>query len=471
MFRFLLRAALGVLSLWLVAGQITGAQPASKIQVLILSGQNNHDWRATTPVLKDILERTGRFEVRVNEEPSGCGAETFAHYDVLVTNYNGPRWGGRTEQAVLNFVRGGKGLVVVHAANNAFPDWKEYDRLIGGAWREGARHQFKVAIRDREHPITKGMPDFLHGPDELYHRLAMQPNIHLLATAFSANETGGTGREEPIVWTVTHGKGRVFHNVLGHDVEAMQGKGFATLMQRGAEWAATGKVTLPVPGELLRAARPVRVLVWSEGTAPKNVYPHDINGAIAEYLNTCEGSIAKAASLKDPDQGLSDTVLSQTDVLIWWGHVLHGEVTDEAVDRIVRHVKERGMGFIALHSSHWSKPFTRLMGTSGNWRAFREDGKPEYIHVAAPGHPIAEGISDFAIPQTEMYADPFEVPEPEALIFTSRWDAGETARSGLTWKVGKGRVFYFRPGHETYPIFFNETVRKILRNAVLWAAG
>lgn len=223
------------------------AQPERKLSVLIVTGQNNHDWRATTPVLKELLERSGRFEVTVNEHPAAATVADFAPYDVIMSNYNGPRWGAAAEQALLDFVRGGKGFVVIHAANNAFTDWPEYIALIGGYWGEtaghGRQHQFLVRMVDHSHPITRGMSDFVHATDELYHRLTMQPDIHLLATAFSAPEQGGTGRDEPIAWTVDFGAGRCFHCVLGHHVEAMQGTGFAALVQRGTEWAATGDVS------------------------------------------------------------------------------------------------------------------------------------------------------------------------------------------------------------------------------------
>jgi len=231
-----------------------GQGPQCPLRALIITGENNHNWRETTPHLREILQRTGRFEVRVNEEPRGCGSETFAPYDVIISNYNGPRWGDRTEQALLDFVRGGKGLVIVHAANNAFADWPEYDRLIGGAWRKGAGHgayhSFKVMIRDKNHPITQGMTDFQHVPDELYHRLTMQPDAHILATAFSATEQRGTGRDEPVAFVLKYGEGRVFHIALGHDLRAMQGAGFVSLVQRGTEWAASGKVTIPLPPDL-----------------------------------------------------------------------------------------------------------------------------------------------------------------------------------------------------------------------------
>jgi type 1 glutamine amidotransferase/HEAT repeat protein len=229
---------------------IQAACAASQIPVLILTGQNNHDWKATTPVLKEILEQNGGFRVDVNTEPSRLGLETFKRYRAIISNYNGPRWGEKTEKALLEYVKNGGGLAIIHAANNAFPDWPEYDRLIGGAWREGAghgkQHRFRVVISDHNHPITQGMPDFMGAVDELYHRMKMQPDAHVLATTYSAPDQNGTGRDEPIAWVVQYGKGRVFQNVQGHGAEAMRATGFSLLLRRGTEWAATGKVARPV---------------------------------------------------------------------------------------------------------------------------------------------------------------------------------------------------------------------------------
>lgn len=242
------------------------AQSPPKIKVLILTGVNNHDWRATTPVLREILESTGRFDTRVNEEGRGCGSETFAPYDVLFLNYNdwknsGPWWDDRARQAMLNFVRNGKGIVVYHASNNAFWGWPEYDELVGGTWRETAGHApyhaFTVNLVDREHPITKGMAASFAVTDELYHRLSLQPNIHILATAWddpkncrSPGQRCGTGEDEPLIWVRNYGMGRVFQTALGHDTKAMQAGGFELTIRRGTEWAATGQVTIPVPPDL-----------------------------------------------------------------------------------------------------------------------------------------------------------------------------------------------------------------------------
>ena len=216
------------------------------------------------------------------------------------------------------------------------------------------------------------------------------------------------------------------------------------------------------------------VVVWSEGTAPKNVYPNDINGAIAEGLKDLQGWEVVKASLSDPNQGLPDELLKRTDVLIWWGHQKHDQVKDALVDKIVKRVKEDGMGFIALHSSHFAKPNRKLMGSPCSWKAYIGDSKTLKITVKTPTHPIAEGIKDFTIAHSERYSDPYAVPTPKAVVFEGTYTMGDgstdTSQQGLTWEIGKGKVFYFQPGHETNPVFFDPTVRKIIINAVKWAA-
>ena len=262
-----MRRILFAILLALVSPLLVMPQTPPKIKVLILTGVNNHDWRATTPALREILERTGRFEVYVNEEVRGNTLETFDPYDVLLLNYNdykhtaGPWWGNAARQAMLDFVRNGKGLVCYHASNNAFWGWPEFDKLVGGTWRETASHAplhpYTVKIVDHENPITQGMSDSFPVTDELYHRLSMQPNIHILATAWDdpkncwkPGEGCGTGKDEPLIWTLNYGVGRVFQTALGHDVKAMQSPGFQLTLVRGTEWAATGKVTIPVPADL-----------------------------------------------------------------------------------------------------------------------------------------------------------------------------------------------------------------------------
>ena len=247
-----------------------------------------------------------------------------------------------------------------------------------------------------------------------------------------------------------------------------------TILAAGAAAAAE----LLSPHLLLADERKPRVVVWSEKTAPKNVYPHDINGAVAEGLRplAAKGWEIATASIADPEQGCSAESLDRTDVLIWWGHKHHSKITNEQVKRIVDRVKKGSMGFIALHSAHFSKPLKALLGTNCGWKGgYVEDGSKLEMIVKDKQHPIAAGIRDFTIPHTERYTEPFEIPEPQSNVFDGVYirpdGSRESARQGMAWVVGKGRVFYFQPGHETYPIFFDANVRKLLCNAVEWAGG
>ncbi len=215
------------------------------------------------------------------------------------------------------------------------------------------------------------------------------------------------------------------------------------------------------------------VVVWSEGTAPKTVYPNDINGTIAESLKDLKGWEVVTANLSDPDQGLPDELLNRADVLIWWGHQRHGQVKDELVTKIVKRVKEDGMGFISLHSSHFAKPNKALMGTACSWGAYVGDSTTLKVTVKDPKHPIAKGVKEFTVEHSERYSDPYAVPTPQSVVFegvaTLKDGKVDPSQQGLTWQVGRGRFFYFQPGHETNPIFYDANVRKIMINAVKWA--
>jgi uncharacterized protein len=307
--------AAGLVLAGLTTSSAQAADRKAKVTVLIIDGQNNHNWQATTPVMKKELEDSGRFVVAVATAPQRPGAPAkpkendadkqakyqeelakfkarqaeykdamakfrppIEKYDVILSNYNGERWSKEFQDALEAYVRGGKGgLVIVHAANNSFGGWAEYDKMIGMGWRHsnygdrltldadgkeirvprgqgpgaghGAGHAFKVVVRDPSHPITKDMPrEWMHASDELYHGMRGPiQNVHLLATAFSEKKSGGTGQDEPMIWTVTYGNGRVFHTPMGHDVNGMRCVGFITTLQRGTEWAATGQVTVPIP--------------------------------------------------------------------------------------------------------------------------------------------------------------------------------------------------------------------------------
>lgn len=278
---------------------VRGQSPPDKprrLRVLIIDGRNPyHDWRVTSPLMRQILEDSGRFQVEiatipVAEQYQSMATEPppvreqdfhprFAEYDVLIGNYIGSRWPEQVEQEFLDFVAGGGGYVSVHSADNAFPDWPEYNRMTGvGGWygrderwgphvylndageevrdtspgpagHHGPQHEYPVRIRDTDHPITRGLPpEWMHTQDELYDTLrGPASDMHILATAYSDPQYSGTGKHEPMLMVIPYGRGRVFHTALGHADYSMKCVGFQTTLCRGTEWAATGKVTIEVP--------------------------------------------------------------------------------------------------------------------------------------------------------------------------------------------------------------------------------
>lgn len=218
-----------------------------------------------------------------------------------------------------------------------------------------------------------------------------------------------------------------------------------------------------------------RVTIWNEfqherlNESVGKLYPEGIHGAIARYLRA-QGFEVQTATLDEPAHGLRDEVLANTDVLIWWGHMAHASVSDEVVMKVHKRVVGEGMGLIALHSAHFSKIFIKLMGTTCNLK-WREIGEKERIWVVNPGHPIARGVADcIEIPHAEMYGEHFDIPQPDELVFVSWFQGGEVFRSGCCFYRGRGKIFYFRPGHETYPIFFQPEVLHVIANAARWAA-
>ena len=270
-----------IITLTFLALAITVNQAAEKLSILLIDGQNNHNWRATSPVIKAGLEETGRFKVEVSTSPQKGGKwedwnPDFSKYDAILSNYNGKLWPEKMQRNLENYVNKGGGFVVVHAANNAFTNWKEYNRMIAvGGWggrsekhgpyirwkygkfildhskgrggSHGPQHEFVVNTRNVDHPITKGVPtNWLHCKDELYDSLrGPAENVTVLATSYSPKSK----EHEPIIMVIDYGKGRVFHTPMGHADYSMKCVGFLTYLDRGTEWAATGKVTTKVPNE------------------------------------------------------------------------------------------------------------------------------------------------------------------------------------------------------------------------------
>ncbi|MFC7442610.1 ThuA domain-containing protein [Laceyella putida] len=217
----------------------------------------------------------------------------------------------------------------------------------------------------------------------------------------------------------------------------------------------------------------IRVTIWNEFRHEKQhqkvreIYPEGLHAPIADYLAKREMEVT-TATLDEPEHGLTEEVLARTDVLIWWGHIAHHEVEDAIVERVKQRVLE-GMGLIVLHSGHFSKIFKSLMGTSCDLK-WREAGDKERLWVVNPGHPIVEGIGEYIeLEREEMYGEYFDIPEPDELIMVSWFTGGEVFRSACTFTRGAGKIFYFRPGHETHPTYYNEQVLRIIANGVRWA--
>lgn len=264
------------------------SSPAATLKALIVDGQNNHDFKATTPHLKKLLEETGLFTVEVATSPKGKDLSSFrpkfSDYKVVISNYNGEPWSDETKSDFENYVKNGGGFVCVHAADNSFPEWPAYNEMIGlGGWgnrneksgpylrlrdgkwtsdttpgrggSHGRQHEFLMTTRAPDHPIMRGLPaKWMHAKDELYDRLrGPAKNVTILASAMSAKETNGSGEEEPLLMTLPYGQGRVFHTALGHnngaDLTAQKCVGFIVTFQRGTEWAATGQVTQKIPAD------------------------------------------------------------------------------------------------------------------------------------------------------------------------------------------------------------------------------
>ena len=455
------------------------------LHALILSGRNNHDWRTTTPFLKQLLLRTGRFDVRVNEEPSGTTAGTLAAYDVLILDYQGPRWGAGAEAAVESFVRSGKGMVAVHAASWPFsglvvlgdnhvrtgivePPWPQYAAMIGGVWSEdepktghGKMHSFPVKFIDRAHPIAAGLAPTFIATDELYHNMRMRPEAKILATAFDDAAYGGTGRDEPILWTVQYGKGRVFHTTLGHDVAAMMEPGFGATFTRGAEWAASGKVAAPLAPQ---TPPPLRDLVVTCGhTSDTSFYTLFDGYDDIHWSHAVSNHEAFRSDLRD-----------QYDAVVLYDYT--SEIA-EGERRNLRDYLESGKGLVVMHHAiadyqDWPWWYREVVGgkyllkPEGDAPASTyKEGVEVFAEVAAQ-HPVTAGVGPLHF-EDELYKGLWISPEAKPLLKTDSPLADKT----LAWvsPYPKARVVYIEPGHG-HAAHRNPSYRKLVYNAIRWTA-
>jgi len=474
---------LGLLAAVPLAGQSTLALfHPGQIRVLILSGRNNHDWRTTTPALKKVLIDTGRFDVRVEEEPAGITAGTLAAYQVIVSDYNGPRLGAATEKAVADFVHSGKGLVVVHAADYAFGDlpvlgdhhvstsiveapWKEWFEMTGGAWVRGTSHAprgyFNVVFADRNHPVARDLPAEFETNDELYHKLKLSPEIHVVATAFDDASRGGVGKDIPVMWTVKYGSGRTFHTTLGHDVSAIQIPGFEQSFARGVEWAATGGVA---PAVIRETKPPLRVLVVTGG--------HSHAPSFYTMFDQREG--IRTVVEPHPTAFRNDFRRS-TDVLVLYDL---SEEIGEPQRQHLREFVESGKGLVVLHHAiadynSWEWWWKEVVGAKyflhdepGHPRTKWKEGIDLRIRPSGK-HPVLEGVSTMLF-DDEAYKGKW-ISDTSTPILTCDSPYSDKVVGWIS-AYSKSRVVVITPGHgpgsHRDPMY-----RKLVYNAMLWAGG
>lgn len=467
---------------------------AGKTRVLILSGRNNHDWRASTAHLRRILEATGRFDVRVTEEPAGLTAETLRPYDVLVSDYCGPRWGAQAEEAVAAFVREGKGLVAVHAASYPFgvmpvltakmgrsevyeKPWAEWEKMLGARWQDGdaakgekrtghsRRHVFEVEWTETAHPVAAGLPAKFKVSDELYSRFVLSPSIRILARAFDDPAVNGTGQREAILWTNEYGRGRVFHTALGHDVAAMMAQGFVDSFARGVEWAATGKVTIPPELALEpKDKNAVRALLVVGG------HDHD-----ASLYRVFEGSRDLRVNVNPHPVAYRGDLRKRYDVVVMYDMV---QELPEDQRKNLRAYAEAGGGIVVLHHA---------LANFQDWDWWREMAGGLYLLKDREGlgkgstykhdvdlearpaadHPVVRGLTPMWI-RDETYKGVWQAPGILPLLTTSETTSNEVIGWISPYKAARVVVIQLGHGREAHE---NPWFQRLLRNAMLWASG
>jgi type 1 glutamine amidotransferase len=462
---------------------------AAPVKVLILSGANNHDWRATTPHLRRILTATGKFDVRVVEEPSTVTAKVLAGYDAVLVDYVGPRWGEPAEAAIDAFVKGGKGLIVVHGSSYPFgvrevlgdrapkpkffeKPWPAWGEMVGATWTEnprtghGKRHAFEVKWLDGAHPIAAGMAPSFWITDELYHLFQMKPGVKVIADAMDAKEMNGTGKREPILWVREYGKGRVFHTALGHDMTAQMAPGFITTLARGTEWAATGAVTLPPAVSLdPKNSDAVRVLLVVGG------HVHD-----PSLYDVFERQRDIRLDVDPHPAAYSRDLVKNYDVIALYDMVQ--EVPPAQQKRLREYLELGGKGLVVMHHAladfqNWEWWWKEVVG--GRYLLKPDLGMPgsTYKHdiemslTPVAEHPVVKGLTPSRI-LDEGYKGQWMSPNNKVLVEATH----EASDKPVVWitPYQKARVVVVQLGHDRHA-HENPWYRQLVRQSVLWAGG
>jgi type 1 glutamine amidotransferase len=455
-------------------GAVAQESTEDTLRVLILSGRNNHDWQTTTPFLKLMYEESGRFIADITDDPASLTAETLAPYDALVDNWSaypdmtGRQW-GEAEGPILDFVRSGKGFVLLHAATACFSDWPEFQQMAGCTWGDesghGKRHKFQVYIDDSEHPIASGMPPFVSGVDELYHKLTPHPSMHVVASAHSAEHQNGTGEFEPVAVTTQFGEGRCFYNILGHDVAAMDIPGFKTLMLRGTEWAATGAVTIPVP-EAWPTPKVNAAVVVGGHSFDEAVFP--------QVFDAHENATYTILEQKDDSEIFDNVNDFPYNVVVLYNM---GQKITEARQANLLKLLDQGVGFVVLHHavaafSEWTE-YADIIGakyyledTPNHTKSIYQHDVDFTVNVADGKHPVTRGLQDFVI-HDETYNN-YDIYDDNRVLLTT---AESTSAPGVCWvrRHGNANVCFIQLGHGP-EAFTNPNYQQLVAQAATWAA-
>lgn len=455
------------------------------IRVLLVTGQTDlpyHDWRQSAPFLRAELEKTGRFDIRVAEEPRGLTRAALDGYDVILWHYNGPRLPAEAEKAVEEFVAAGKGFVSFHGVTygsahgqtrrpdmrweqNAEP-WAAFRRLVGAAWKvenigHSLRHPFPVKFTERNHPVAQGLPETFLANDELYHKLDLEPGVTVIARAFSDPKLQGTGKEEPMAWTGAFGKGRIAHTPLGHDLSAMAMPGFLTLLSRMLEWAATGAAGAPP-----EKPAPVRVLAVTGGHSYPSAFFRLFDDPRIEWTHA--GSQAEAFGQK---------LAGRYDVIVFhdmWESI--GEREQKNLQEFV----ENGGGIVSTHHAivnytSWPWWYEEVIGGKYFTQDAAGRGKSSYkddvdlVVTPAKGaerHPVLRGVPPLAL-RDEAYRNMWHSPRIQILMETSHPDNDRPVV--YVGPHPKARCVYIQLGHNASTLLY-PGYQTLVRNAILWTA-